>query len=95
MEPKQIMFVVDLSASNYNTNKKQSILVLGDGLIQKINNTTIYAEKTYAPNFGAENKAFCLSLHHNGDDSYLFVTGKEVTKLLNLKPKILKLKQTN
>ena len=30
--------------------------------------------------FSAENKAFCLSLHYNGDDSYLFVNGKEVTK---------------
>ena len=39
-----IIFGVDLSASKHNTNKKQSILVLGHGLIQKINNTTIYAE---------------------------------------------------
>ena len=23
---------------------------------------------------------FCLSLHYNGDNSYLFVNGKEVTK---------------
>ena len=53
---------------------------MGHGLIQKINNTTIYAEKMYSPNFSAENKAFCLSLHHNGDGSYLFVNGKEVTK---------------
>ena len=34
----------------------------------------------YSPNFSAENKAFCLCLHYNGDDSYLFVNGKEVTK---------------
>ena len=34
----------------------------------------------YSPNFSAENKAFCLSLNYNGDDSYLFVNGKEVTK---------------
>ena len=33
-----------------------------------------------SPNFSAENKTFCLSLHYNGDDSYLFVHGKEVTK---------------
>ena len=24
------------------------------------------------------NKKFCLSLHHNGDSSYLFVNGKEI-----------------
>ena len=36
----------------------------------------------YSPNFSAENKIFCLSLHYNGDNSYLFVTGKELTKVL-------------
>ena len=34
----------------------------------------------YSPNFSAENKTFCLSLHYNGDNSYLFVNDKEVTK---------------
>ena len=46
----------------------------------KIDDTTIYAEKTYSPNFNVENKTFCLSLHYNGDNSYLFVIGKEVIK---------------
>ena len=34
----------------------------------------------YSPNFSVANKTFCLSLHYNGDDSYLFVNGKEVIK---------------
>ena len=34
----------------------------------------------YSPNFTVDNKMFCLSLHCNGDNSYLFVNGKEVTK---------------
>ena len=34
----------------------------------------------YSPNFIVDNKIFCLSLHYNGDNSYLFVNGKEVTK---------------
>ena len=34
----------------------------------------------HSPNFSAENKTFCLSLHCTGDDSYLLFTGKEVTK---------------
>ena len=42
----------------------------------------------YSPNFSAENKIFCLSLHYNGDDSYLFVNGKEVTKFKNKKSEI-------
>ena len=34
----------------------------------------------YSPNFTVDNKIFCLILHYNGDNSYLFVNGKEVTK---------------
>ena len=34
----------------------------------------------YSPNFTIANKTFCLSLHYNGDDSYLFVNSKEVIK---------------
>ena len=75
-----IIFGVDLSNSVHATNKTQNILVLGHALTQKINNTTIYAEKMYSPNFSAENKTFSLILHYNGYDSCLFVNGKEVTK---------------
>ena len=49
-------------------------------LYKKIDDTTIYAEKMYSPNFSVENKTFCLSLHYNGDNSCLFVNGKKVTK---------------
>ena len=72
-----IIFGVVSSNSANATNKTQNILMLGHGLTQKVNNTTIYAEKMYSPNFSAENKTFHLSLHYNG---YLFVIGKEVTK---------------
>ena len=75
-----IIFRADSSNSVHATNKTQNILILGHGLTQKVNNTTIYAEKMCSPNFSAENKTFCLSLHYNGDDSYLIVNGKEVTK---------------
>ena len=75
-----IIFGVDSSNSAHATNKAQNILILGHGLTQKVNNTTIYAEKMYSPNFSEENKIFCLSLHYNDDNSYLFVNGKEVTK---------------
>ena len=54
--------------------------MLGDAFVQKINNTSIYAERSYSPNFSIENKVFCLSLNYNGDNSYLFVNGKEVIK---------------
>ena len=77
---KVIIFGADLGNSIYANNKTQSVLGLGHGLIQKINDATIYAEKMYSPNFTADNKIFYLSLHYNNDNSYLFVNGKEVTK---------------
>ena len=42
----------------------------------------------YSPNFSAENKIFCLSLHYKGDNSYLFINGKEVTKFKAKKSEI-------
>ena len=54
--------------------------MFGKYFIRKINNTTIYAEKIYSPNFTLDDKIFCLSLHCNSDNSYLFANGKEVCK---------------
>ena len=42
-----IIFGADMSNSRHSTNKTKSVLVLGHGLKQKINDTTIYAEKMY------------------------------------------------
>ena len=53
-----IIFGVDSSNSVHPKNKTQNILKLGHGLTQEVNNTTIYAEKMYSPNFSAENKTF-------------------------------------
>ena len=75
-----IIFGADMSGSVHASNKTQNILVLGQAFIQKINNITIYIEKTYSPNFSVENKIFALSLHYNGDNSYLFVNGQKVTQ---------------
>ena len=64
--------------------RTRSILVLGKGFIQGIDGTTIYAEKKYSTNFTADNKTFCLSLHYNGDNTYVFVNGKDI---INFKAK--------
>ena len=40
----------------------------------------MYAEKIFSQNFTAENKKNVLSLHYNGDNSYLFVNGKKELK---------------
>ena len=74
------IFGVDMTNSKHANNKTKDALVLGRGLIQKINDTAIYAERMYTPNFTIANKTFCLTILYNGDDSYLFVNGKEVIK---------------
>ena len=38
----------------------------------------------YSTSFSPNSKRFCLRLHYNGDNSYLFVNGKE---LINFKAK--------
>ena len=65
-----------MSSSVHASNKRRSILVLGKGFIQGIDGPTIYAEKIHSTYFTVDNKKFCLSLHYNGDTSYLFVNGK-------------------
>ena len=35
----------------------------------------------YKPNFSEENKTFCIRLHYNDDNSYLFVNGKKVIQI--------------
>ena len=44
----------------------------------------------YSPNFIVANKTFCLSLHYNGDDSYLFVNDKEVIKFKAKKQSVVR-----
>ena len=53
---------------------------MGKGFTQGINNTTIHAEKNFYRNFMDPGKKFVLSLHYNGDDSYLFVNGRQELK---------------
>ena len=69
-----------MSFSVHTTNRANNIYVMGDGLIQGINDTTIYAEKNYWRNFTDPGKKFIISLHYNGDESYLFVNGRQELK---------------
>ena len=43
----------------------------------------------YSPDLTVAIKTFCLSLHYNGDDSYLFVNGKEVIKFKTKKQSLV------
>ena len=55
-------------------NRKKYILILGNGPTQGLEHT-LSAEKMYSINFILTKKKFCLCLHYNGANSYLFVNG--------------------
>ena len=74
-----LIFGVDMSSSAHIDNKKKDILVLGKGSTQELEHT-LTAEKMYSINFTLTKKKFCLSLHYNRANSYLFVNGTEIYK---------------
>ena len=75
-----IIFGLDMSFSKHANNKANNIYVMDKDYIQKINNTTIYAEKMYYRNFTDPGKKFVLSLHYNGNNSYLYANGNQELK---------------
>ena len=75
-----LIFGADMSFSVHATNKADHIYLMGKGLTQGINGTTIYAEKNFYRNFTDFGKKFVLSLHFNGDNSYLFVNSRQELK---------------
>ena len=66
-----------MSSSSHVDNKKKDILILGKVPTQVLEHT-LTAEKMYSINFTVTKKKFCLSLHCNGTNSYLFVNGTEI-----------------
>ena len=75
-----LIFGVHENSVVHSNNKANNIFIMGDGFVQGINDTTLYAEKIYSKNFSAVDEKFVLSLHYNGDNSYLFVNGKQELK---------------
>ena len=69
-----------MSFSVHKTKRVNHIYVLGDGFAQGINDITIYAEGKFYRNFTDPGKKFMLSLHYNGNDSYLIVNGRQELK---------------
>ena len=76
-----IIFGVDMSFSKHANNKRNNIYVMGKDYVQRTNDPTIYAEKMYYRNFTDPGKKFVLSLHYNGNNSYLYVNGNQELKL--------------
>ena len=66
-----------MGSSSHIDNKKNNILVLGKGPTQRLEHM-LTAEKMYSINFTATNKKFCLSLHYNEVNSYLWYRNLQI-----------------
>ena len=77
-----IIFRVDISLATMIDNKGKDILILGEGPTQGLGEHSLSAEKMYSINFTKVNTKFCLSLHYNGANSYLFVNGTQIHKFI-------------
>ena len=55
-------------------NKNQDILILDEGTVQVLDDTTLKAEAKHLINFTQGNK----SLHYNGSTSFLFVNATKI-----------------
>ena len=67
MARNMLIFGVDMSFSSHANDKTNNIYVMGKDLIQEINFTELGVK-------------FVLSLHYNGDNSYLFANGYQELK---------------
>ena len=74
-----LIFGVDMSSSTRIDNKKKDILLLGKRSTQELEHN-LTAEKIHSINFTVIKQKFCLILHYNGANSYLFVNGIEIYK---------------
>ena len=75
-----LIFGADMSFSVHATNRANHIYIMDKEFVQGINDTTIYAEKSFYRIFTDPGKTFVLSLHYNGNNSYLFVNGRQELK---------------
>ena len=73
-----IIFGSYTSSSVHIDSKGKYILILGEGLRQGLDDTTLIAEAKYSITFTQPGKRFVLSLHYNGSNSFLFVNATKV-----------------
>ena len=73
-----ITFEFNTSSSVHIDNLKKDILILGKGPVQGLDDTTLTAEAQCSINFSISNRTFCLSLHYNGSNNFLFVNATKI-----------------
>ena len=67
-----------MSSSVHANNKNKDILILGKGQTKGLDNISLTAEAEYSINFSRSEREFCLSLHYNGSNSFLFITARKI-----------------
>ena len=77
-----------MSPSVHIDNNGKDILILPEGPMQGLDDTTLKAEPVYLINFTEPNKRFALSLHCNGINSFLFVSATNIYQLKSKDPEI-------
>ena len=69
-----------MGSSVHVDNKNKDILILGKESTDGLDDTTLTAKKEYLTNLTNYDKRFCLILHYNGENSYMFVKDVEIHK---------------
>ena len=77
-----------MSLSVHIHNKKKDILIIGKDT-QRLDDSTLIAE--YSIDFSRSNRKFCLSLHYNGSNSFLFLNA---TKIYQFKANVSEIKKS-
>ena len=72
-----IIFEVDISSSVHIDNKGKDTLILDIGLQQRLD-TALTVEAQYSITFSRSNRKFCLSLHYDESNSFLFVKATRI-----------------
>ena len=75
-----IIFGADMSSSVHVDNNDKDILIFGKGPTQGLGEHSLIADKMYSASFTDNKEKYCLRLHYNGANSYLFVNDTEIIK---------------
>ena len=70
-----------MSSSINTNNKNKDISIFGKGQTQGLDNATLTAEAEYSINFSRSQRKFCLNLHDNESNSFLFFNSKKYIHL--------------
>ena len=84
-----VVFGFDNISLSHADNRKKKKLFQGEGPTYDINSSFGSLGKKFSINFSKENTKLCLNLLYNHDNSYLFVNGKEIYKLITKMTKML------